>query len=139
MVPGRRALGAGVIGRAPGASLVGRAPGAGLVGRALALVLALGGCDGSSRGTLPAGAACTRAGEGAGGACVTSSDPRPFWDAGYCAVALIAYPRLPSNHTTEDTTASFQPAFFTAVTRAAVAIVAAWIDGGPDATSAPRP
>ena len=55
------------------------------MGGALALgLLACGaGCESGERGTLPVGAACERAGECQGGACLSSSDPRLFV-GGYC-------------------------------------------------------
>ncbi|MBN1771136.1 MAG: Zn-dependent exopeptidase M28 [Deltaproteobacteria bacterium] len=53
------------------------------------------------------------------------SDGSSFWDAGRCAVGLSSWPREPTNHTVNDTSAAFEPIFATNA-RAALAVVAAW-------------
>ena len=53
------------------------------------------------------------------------SDGTSFGERGRCALSLIAWPRLPTNHTTGDLVADFQPAFFESVARSAAAVVAA--------------
>lgn len=54
------------------------------------------------------------------------SDSNAFWDEGECSVALISWPRMGTNHTSDDRFAGIDGAFFQRVARAAVAVAAAW-------------
>jgi Zn-dependent M28 family amino/carboxypeptidase len=57
---------------------------------------------------------------------IGNADQASFWDRGLCAVHLSSWPRLQSNHTVDDTTATFDLDYFGKVARAAAAVVAAW-------------
>jgi hypothetical protein len=54
------------------------------------------------------------------------SDSAAFWAAGRCAVGLSSWPRKLSNHRETDTSAEFEPVFHD-ISRAAIAVAAAWI------------
>jgi hypothetical protein len=56
-----------------------------------------------------------------------NSDGASFWAEGYCAINLSCWPRLRSNHRTEDTSSEFRPAVFAATSRATLAVAAAWM------------
>jgi Zn-dependent M28 family amino/carboxypeptidase len=55
-----------------------------------------------------------------------NADQASFWDRGLCAVGMSSWPRVETNHTVDDTTATFDQEHFGRVARAAAAIVAAW-------------
>lgn len=54
------------------------------------------------------------------------SDHAAFWAHDMCAVGMASFPRMPSNHTVDDTSSEFHPEFFLDVARSAVAVTAAW-------------
>jgi hypothetical protein len=55
-----------------------------------------------------------------------NADQASFWDRGQCAVGMSSWPRVQTNHTVDDTTATFDQDYFGRVARAAAAVVAAW-------------
>ena len=55
-----------------------------------------------------------------------NADQASFWDRGLCAVGMSSWPRVQTNHTVDDTTATYDQAYFGRVARVAAAVVAAW-------------
>jgi hypothetical protein len=55
-----------------------------------------------------------------------NADQASFWDQRLCAVGMSAWPRVETNHTVDDTTATFDEPYYDRVARAAAVIVAAW-------------
>jgi hypothetical protein len=56
----------------------------------------------------------------------SASDNQSFWNQGFCAAGMFAWPRGPTNHTSGDVAARLDPAFLAAMAQAAVAVAAAW-------------
>jgi hypothetical protein len=55
-----------------------------------------------------------------------NADQASFWDRSLCAVGMSSWPRVVTNHTVDDTSATYDEEYFGRVARVAAAVVAAW-------------